>query len=174
VYALALHLAASDEPAAAQQLLRRAGALGHAAAASAFTWHALRAGQGPTGLEAREWLDAISAQWEETSPAAVQNVRSNLALCALAAGEDSQSALDAWVLADGVDHPESTFFPAVLALRSGDLTAARTSVQELSPDTHALLEHEFTDERDRSVGWFHEWCVDCLTALALRDAAPSR
>jgi hypothetical protein len=117
----------------------------------------------------RVWVDQVYGDLDLADASRYQliNARSNLALCGIALGHPASEALAVWE--EGVDHghPESAFYPAILAFREGNSIAAKGAASAIPSSVLAGLRVSFRDDARGAAPWFVEWCGDGLAVLEL-------
>ena len=112
--------------------------------------------------------DAVG-QWEFE----LANYRSNVALCRLAMGGGESWSAQVWQSGSATGHIESIFYPAVLALRSGDQQEAQRIVHSMSAEQlDEMTQTAMTGARSTSAFW-RDWSLDGLRLLAPAEGIAS-
>lgn len=86
------------------------------------------------------------------------NAQSNDALCRLALGDNFEHALEIWEAGKEFQHPESQFFPALVAWKQDDPERAAAIIQGLSPQVLHEMRGTLREGAKGAQGWFSEWC----------------
>lgn len=122
----------------------------------------------------RAWIASIQVDPDLVESARYQviNARSNLALCGLALGYEPTEALAVWAEGVEVGHPESAFYPAIVAYRTGNSIAAKGAASALPEPVLAGLRASFLGDRVEASAWFADWCTDGLAVLDLIGFTP--
>jgi len=112
---------------------------------------------------------ASSPEMSETWEKERANYQSNIALCRIALGEGNGWALDVWRSGARTGNVESIFYPAVVALRSGDIEAARQIVDSMEGSKIAEMTSIALEGSRSSTPFWREWSVDGLRLLQSQD-----
>lgn len=149
------------------RLVQDAAREGRPWALATFTWNLLKSGEYLRAISLAEEVledcrafvdDTISDEAAEQAEYQLVNALSNVALCQLALGSSVEDALEVWSEGEDVGHPESRFYPAVVAERQGDSRLADAIVDELTSEERIQLAADMQEGIAESVGWFASWC----------------
>ena len=101
------------------------------------------------------------------------NYQSNIALCHIASGRPDAWALETWRAGAATGNVESIFYPAVIALRSGNRAAAQEIVDEMGGEKIAEMTVIALEGSRSSATFWREWSQDGLRLLQSRDSLES-
>ena len=153
---------------------------------ASYTWKALERGEHARACQlydetfeaCRDFTEECIEEDDESELASVAftnivNARSNDALNRLALGGPATDAGEVWQEMAPSGHAESVFYPAVLALRAGQVDQARAMVRGFPSEV--LVEMRDTiNEGLNTTGWFVDWSRDAQRVLSLlEDDRPS-
>ena len=155
--------------------LERSARAGVPWALSNYNWQLLLEGEHERAVALFDEVEAAceslvrkyvgNSDFGKFAPQQLANARSNDALNRLALGGPSDLALRVWSLGGARGHEESTFYPAIVALREGRDTDAAAITSRLTATMHRSVLHDMESSVQECQGWFSEWCRDGIRLL---------